>query len=49
MAGDGIGELGKIVIVVIVLVILTFGVIFLFSGKGGEILSSIRNLMRFGR
>ena len=44
-----IEEIVKIIIVVVVLVILVAGAIILFSGKGGEILSSIRNFMRFGR
>jgi hypothetical protein len=45
----GLSELGKILIVVIVFIILIFGIIFLLSGKGGEVLDSIRNLLRFGR
>ena len=47
--GDGISEITKIIIVVIFLLIMIFGIIFLFSGKGGEVLASVRNLMRFGR
>lgn len=42
-------EISKIIIAVIFLVALVFGVIFLLSGKGGELLETIRNLMRFGR
>lgn len=38
----------KIVIFVVVLTVVIAGVIFLFKGKGGEMLDSIRRSMRFG-
>lgn len=41
-------EVVKLIIVILVLVILAGAVIFLFKGKGGEILDSIRNVLRFG-
>ena len=41
-------ELVKILIAVIVLVIMVGAVIFLFQGKGGELLEAIKNFMRFG-
>ena len=44
-----IDELIKLLIAGFFLVILVFGVIFLFKGGGGRILDSIRNLLRFGR
>jgi len=44
-----IGEIVKMVIFVIVLVIMVGAVIVLFSGKGAEILEGVRNLLRFGR
>jgi len=42
-------EIVKIIIAVFVLVILIGGAIFLFSEKGGELLNSLRNIMKFGR
>jgi len=42
-------EIVKILIIVVVLVILVWGVVFLFQGKGGAVFDSIRNLMRFGK
>ena len=44
-----IEEIGKIVLAVIVLVLLIFITIFLLKGKGGEVLDSIKNMLRFGR
>jgi len=41
-------EIVKILIAVIVLGIMVGAVIFLVQGKGGELLESIRNFMRFG-
>jgi preprotein translocase subunit SecG len=41
-------EVVKILIVVVVLIILIGAVIFLFKGKGGELLASIKNVLRFG-
>ncbi|MFA5061254.1 MAG: hypothetical protein WC494_02985 [Candidatus Pacearchaeota archaeon] len=46
---EATSEIGKIIIAVIILVVLIFGVIFLLSGKGSEVLEAIRNLMRFGK
>ena len=43
-----IEEIVRIVIFVIILVVMVGAVIFLFSGKGSEVLSSIKNLLRFG-
>lgn len=42
-------EIVKMIIIIIVLVIMVGAIIFLFKGKGGEILDSIRNVLRFGR
>jgi nitrogen fixation-related uncharacterized protein len=42
-------EIVKILIVVVVLVIMIGAVVFLFKGKGGSILDSIRNFLRLGR
>ncbi|GEM_PF-3230229 len=42
-------ELVKIVIVIVVLVIMVGAVIFLLSGKGGQILGVVKNVLRFGR
>ncbi|MDH3353356.1 MAG: hypothetical protein OEL87_02825 [Nanoarchaeota archaeon] len=42
-------EIVKILIFVTVLVIMVGAVIVLFQGKGGNILDSIRNILRFGR
>lgn len=47
--GDEIGELGKILIAGVVLVVLIVGVILLFKIKGGSLLDSIKGLLRFGR
>lgn len=44
-----IEEIVKILIFVLVLVIMVGAVILLFSGKGGDVLDSIRNILRFGR
>lgn len=41
-------EIVKILIVVLVLVLMVGVVIILFKGKGGEVLASIKNFMRFG-
>jgi len=41
-------EIVKILIFVVVLVIMV-GAVIMFSDKGGQILDSIRNLLRFGR
>jgi len=42
-------EIVKILIVVVVLIILVGAVMVLFKGKGGDILDSIKNLLRFGK
>ena len=42
-------EIVKILIFVVVLVIMVGAVVFLFGEKGGQILDSIRNLLRFGQ
>jgi hypothetical protein len=42
-------ELGKIIIAVVVLVIMVFAILFLLKGKGGDVLSSIKNLLHFGK
>lgn len=47
--GFELGELGKIIIVVVVLAIMIFAILILFKGKGGEVFSSIKNLLHFGR
>ncbi len=42
-------EIVKILIVVVVLVIMIGAVVFLLKGKGGGLLDSIRNFLRFGK
>jgi hypothetical protein len=42
-------EIAKILIVVVVLIVLVGAVIILFKGKGGEVLSSIKDFLRFGK
>jgi len=44
-----IEEIMKIIIAVVVLVLMISVVVILFKGKGGDILNSIKNLLRFGR
>ncbi|MFH1522025.1 MAG: hypothetical protein ABIF18_03630 [archaeon] len=44
-----IEEIVKILIFVLVLVIMVGAVIFLFKGKGFEVLNSIKDVLRFGR
>jgi len=46
---DGESEIVKIIIVLVVLVVMVGAVILLLSGKGGQILDSVRNVLRFGR
>lgn len=41
-------EIVKILIAVVVLIILIAATIFLFNGRGSEVLASIKNLLRFG-
>lgn len=42
-------EIAKILIAVFVLVILIFGIWLLVKGKGGDALTAIKNMLRFGR
>jgi len=44
-----IDEMVKILILILVLVIMVGMIIFLFKGKGGALLDSIRRVLRFGR
>lgn len=44
-----IAEIGKIVIAVVVLVLMSFAVFFLLKGKGGSILDAIKNAVHIGR
>jgi len=44
-----IKEVVKILIVVLVLVLMVGIAIVLFKGKGGDVLSAIKNSLRFGR
>jgi hypothetical protein len=44
-----IEEIVKILVFVLILVIMVGAVIFLFQGKGGDLLSSIKGVLRFGR
>lgn len=46
---EGEGEVVKIIIAIVVLVIMVGAVILLLSGKGGEILDAVKNVLRFGR
>jgi preprotein translocase subunit SecG len=43
-----IEEIVKMIIFIVVLTVVIAGVIFLFKGKGGEMLEAIRRGMRFG-
>ena len=42
-------EIGKILIAVLILVVLIFAIWLLIKGKGGDALTAIKNLLRFGR
>ena len=42
-------EIVKILIALVVLIVLIGVVVVLFKGKGGELLGSIKNILRFGR
>lgn len=42
-------EIVKMLIFIVVLVIMVGAVTFLFGEKGGQILDSIKNILRFGR
>jgi len=42
-------EVVKLLIAVLVLILLIGAAIFLLKGKGGELLSSVKDLLRFGR
>lgn len=42
-------EVVKILIVVLVLLLMVGIIVVLFKGKGGDVLSSIKNMLRFGR
>ncbi len=44
-----IKEIVKMIIFIIVLIIMVSAVAVLLSGKGAEILGSIKDLLRFGR
>ncbi|MBS3087881.1 hypothetical protein J4226_04785 [Candidatus Pacearchaeota archaeon] len=44
-----IEEIVKMIIFVIILVVMVWAVGFLLSGKGVELLGSIKDLLRFGR
>ena len=43
-----IEEIVKIIIVCVVLAVLVWITVFLFKGKGGDILEAIKNLFKFG-
>ena len=47
--GLALEELGKIIIYMVLLVVLLSVAIVLFKGKGGDLIRSIGNIMRFGR
>ncbi|MBT7102061.1 hypothetical protein HN935_00965 [archaeon] len=42
-------QIVKLLILIVIIVVLVGGVILLLSGRGGEMLDSIRNVLRFGR
>ena len=42
-------EVVKILVVVVVIIIMVGAVLILFKGKGGDLLASIKNVLRFGR
>lgn len=44
-----IEEIVRMIIFILVLVVMVGAVAFLFSGKGGDMLGSIKDLLRFGR
>lgn len=41
-------EIVRMMIFVVLLVVVVGGIIFLFKGRGGEILESVRRALRFG-
>ncbi|MCK4997340.1 hypothetical protein KAS08_03470 [Candidatus Pacearchaeota archaeon] len=43
-----IEEIGKIIVFIVVLVVVIGSVIYLFKGRGGELLDSMRRGMRLG-
>jgi hypothetical protein len=43
-----IEEIVKMLVFVVFLVVMVGAVVFLFQGKGGELLASIKNILRFG-
>ena len=49
--GDwGMDEIGKILIAVVIFAVIAFGGVYLiYSGKGKEVLDSIKSAIRFGR
>ncbi len=44
-----IEEIVKILIVVVVLILMIGVVYVLFTGKGGQVLDAVKNMLRFGR
>lgn len=42
-------QIVKLLIFIVILVVLVGAVILLFSERGGEMLNSIKNVLRFGR
>jgi hypothetical protein len=42
-------EIAKVIIAAILLIVLALAVAVLFKGKGGDVFSSIKNIMRFGQ
>lgn len=48
-SGEITWELVRTIIFVVVLVIMVMVVVVLFTGKGGALLDSVKNILRFGR
>ena len=47
--GEVTWELVRTILFIVLLLTMVFVVVFLFSGKGGELISSVKNILRFGR
>ena len=41
-------ELIKVILIILVVIVILFAIVFLLWGKGGELLSSIKDFFRFG-
>ncbi len=46
---DGIKEIVKIIVILLILIISAWALIYLFGGKGKGLLDSVKNIFRVGR